>query len=141
MAGTVAAGQQCPPRWVWAGRRSRVGARGGRLGGSQMSFFGRVLTAMVTPFDEAANVDYPQAAALATRLANSGSDGIVVAGTTGESPPLTDEEKNRLFGAVKEAVAGPAAGVARTRTNDTRASSPLTKDAGRAGADALLPVK
>jgi len=47
-----------------------------------MSFFGRVLTAMVTPLDEAGNVDFPQAAALARRLADSGSDGIVVAGTT-----------------------------------------------------------
>src|SRR5207245_9760920 len=108
MAGTVAAGPQCPPRRVWAGRRSRVGARGGRLGGSQMSFFGRVLTAMVTPFDEAANVDYPQAAALAKRLADSGSDGIVVAGKTGEAPTLPDEEKIRLFGTVEEAVAGRA---------------------------------
>src|SRR3989475_13244813 len=133
MAGTVAAGQQCPPRWVWAGRRSRVGARGGRLGGSQMSFFGRVLTAMVTPFDEAANVDYPQAAALATRLANSGSDGIVVAGTTGESPTLTDEEKNRLVGAGKKAVAGRARGVGGSRHNTPRESAPPARRARRAG--------
>src|SRR2546427_7771245 len=105
-----------------------------------MSFFGRVLTAMVTPFDEAANVDYPQAAALAKRLADSGSDGIVVAGTTGESPTLTDEEKIRLFGTVKEAVAGRAVVVAGTGTNDTRHSIHLTKDAGRAGADAYLLV-
>src|SRR2546425_6650235 len=65
-----------------------------KVRGSQMSFFGRVLTAMVTPFDEAANVDYPQAAALAKRLADSGSDGIVVAGTNAESPTLTHVEKN-----------------------------------------------
>ena len=105
-----------------------------------MSFFGRVLTAMVTPFDEGTNVDYPQAAALAKRLADSGSDGIVVAGTTGESPTLTDEEKIRLFGTVKEAVAGRAVVVAGTGTNDTRHSIHLTKDAGRAGADAFLLV-
>src|SRR5436309_6266282 len=105
-----------------------------------MSFFGRVLTAMVTPLDEAGNVDFPQAAALARRLADSGSDGIVVAGTTGESPTLTDDEKIRLFGTVKEAVAGRAVVVAGTGTNDTRHSIHLTKDAGRAGADAFLLV-
>src|SRR2546427_9461267 len=104
-----------------------------------MSSFGRVLTAMVTPFDEAANVDYPQAAALAKRLANSGSDGIVVAGTTGEAPTLTDEEKIRLFGAGKEAGARRAVVVGGTRTNDTKQSIHLTKDARRAGAHADLP--
>src|SRR2546427_4595366 len=136
MAGTVAAGQQCPPRWVWAGRRSRVGARGGRLGGSQMSFFGRVLTAMVTPFDEAANVDYPQAAALAKRLADSGSDGIVVAGTTGEAPTLTDEEKNPVFWTGKKTVARPAGGVAGTRTQDTPRSHHPDQDTRRPAAHA-----
>src|SRR2546422_1965883 len=103
-----------------------------------MSFFGRVLTAMVTPFDEAANVDYPQAAALAKRLADSGSDGIVVAGKTGEAPPLTDEEKIRLFWAGKKAGAGPALGVGRTGPNQNPHSIPLTQDAGRARPHPLL---
>src|SRR2546422_8177574 len=104
--------------WQQKSRRSerrKVSVRHARVimhqGGSQMSFFGRVLTAMVTPFDEGTNVDYPQAAALAKRLADSGSDGIVVAGTTGEAPPLTHEEKIRLVGAGKEGVAGPGGGV------------------------------
>src|SRR5207253_636150 len=82
----------------------------------------------------------PGVMALARRLADSGSDGIVVAGTTGESPTLTDDEKIRLVGTVKEAVAGRAVVVAGTGTNDTRHSIHLTKEAGRAGADAFLLV-
>lgn len=105
-----------------------------------MSVFGRVLTAMVTPFDDAGNVDYGQAAALAKRLASAGSDGIVVAGTTGESPTLTDDEKIRLVQTVKEAVAGRAVVVAGTGTYDTRHSIHLTREAGRAGADGFLLV-
>jgi 4-hydroxy-tetrahydrodipicolinate synthase len=105
-----------------------------------MSFFGRVLTAMVTPFDDAGNVDPAQAAALAKRLADSGSDGIVVVGTTGESPTLTDDEKIRLVQTVKEAVGGRAKVVAGTGTYDTRHSIHLTKEAGRAGADGFLLV-
>src|SRR2546425_9628694 len=97
-----------------------------------MSFFGRVLTAMVTPFDEATNVDYPQAAALAKRLADSGSDGIVVAGKTREAPPLPDEEKIRLGGAGKKTGAGPARGVAGGGTNQTPPSVHPTKEPGPA---------
>lgn len=105
-----------------------------------MSVFGRVLTAMVTPFDDAGALDYVQAAALAKRLANSGSDGIVVAGTTGESPTLSDEEKIALVRTVKEAVAGRALVVAGTGTYDTRHSIELTKEASRVGADGFLLV-
>ncbi len=105
-----------------------------------MAGFGRVLTAMVTPFDDTGSVDYAQSAALAKRLAGSGSDGIVVAGTTGESPTLTDEEKVRLVKTVKEAVGDRAVVVAGTGTNDTRHSIHLTKEAGRAGADGFLLV-
>jgi 4-hydroxy-tetrahydrodipicolinate synthase len=105
-----------------------------------MSGFGRVLTAMVTPFDEAGQVDYTQVTALAKRLANSGSDGIVVAGTTGESPTLTDEEKIRLVQTVKDAVGSRAQVVAGTGTYDTRHSIHLTKEAGRVGADGFLLV-
>lgn len=105
-----------------------------------MSGFGRVLTAMVTPFDGAGAVDYGRAAVLAKRLADAGSDGLVVAGTTGESPTLTDEEKIRLVRTVKEAVGVRAVVVAGTGTNDTRHSIHLTTEAGRAGADGFLLV-
>lgn len=105
-----------------------------------MAGFGRVLTAMVTPFDDGGGVDYAQSAALAKRLAGSGSDGIVVAGTTGESPTLSDDEKIRLVKTVKDAVGDRAVVVAGTGTNDTRHSIHLTKEAGRVGADAFLLV-
>lgn len=105
-----------------------------------MADFGRVLTAMATPFDESGAVDFEQAASLAKHLVANGSDGIVVAGTTGESPTLSDEEKIRLVRTVKDAVAGRALVVAGTGTNDTRHSVHLTKDAQRAGADGILLV-
>ncbi len=105
-----------------------------------MADFGRVLTAMVTPFDDAGSVDYAQSAALAKRLAGFGSDGIVVAGTTGESPTLTDDEKLRLVKTVKDAVGDRAVVVAGTGSNDTRHSIHLTREARRAGADAFLLV-
>jgi 4-hydroxy-tetrahydrodipicolinate synthase len=105
-----------------------------------MPAFGRVLTAMVTPFDDSGAVDYAQAAALARRLADSGSDAIVVAGTTGESPTLTDEEKLRLVRTVKEAVGTRAKVVAGTGTYDTRHSIHLTQQADAAGADGFLLV-
>src|SRR3990170_1565722 len=105
-----------------------------------MAIFGRVLTAMATPFDDDGAVDIEQAKRLAKRLVENGSDGIVVAGTTGESPTLSDEEKIRLFAAVKEAVGGRATVVAGTGTNDTRHSVHLTKHAEAAGADGILLV-
>jgi len=105
-----------------------------------MAGFGRVLTAMVTPFDEAGAVDYAKVEALAKRLADNGSDGIVVAGTTGESPTLSDEEKIRLFRTVKGAVGGRASVVAGTGTYDTKHSIHLTAEAQRAGADGVLLV-
>jgi len=105
-----------------------------------MAVFGRVLTAMATPFDESGAVNWEQVTALAKRLVDNGSDGIVVAGTTGESPTLSDEEKIRLFRAVKEAVGGRAVVVAGTGTNDTKHSIHLTKEAERAGCDGLLLV-
>ncbi len=105
-----------------------------------MAAFGRVLTAMVTPFDDAGAVDYSKAGMLAKRLADGGSDGIVVAGTTGESPTLTDEEKIRLIRTVKDAVGGRVGVVAGTGTYDTRHSIHLTAEARRAGADGVLLV-
>lgn len=105
-----------------------------------MTEFGRVLTAMATPFDDSGAVNYTQAAALVKHLIDNGSDGIVVAGTTGESPTLSDDEKIRLVRTVKEAVGGRAAVVAGTGTNDTKHSIHLTKEAQRAGADGILLV-
>jgi 4-hydroxy-tetrahydrodipicolinate synthase len=105
-----------------------------------MADFGRVITAMVTPMDRDLAVDYGKAAALAARLVEAGSDGLVVCGTTGESPTLTDEEKVRMFRTVKEAVGGRAAVIAGTGTYDTAHSIHLTREAERAGCDGVLLV-
>ncbi|MDQ7844870.1 MAG: 4-hydroxy-tetrahydrodipicolinate synthase [Armatimonadota bacterium] len=105
-----------------------------------MAIFGRVLTAMATPFDAGGAVNWEEAARLARHLVDYGSDGIVVAGTTGESPTLSDEEKIRLFRTVKEAVGNRAKVVAGTGTYDTRHSIHLSGEAERAGADGLLLV-
>lgn len=99
---------------------------------------GRLLTAMVTPFDEEGKVDYEQAQRLALALLDSGSDGVVVAGTTGEAPTLSGEEKLRLFAEVKRAVDGRGAVVAGTGTYNTAESVELSREAERAGADGLL---
>lgn len=105
-----------------------------------MALFGRVLTAMATPFDGSGAVAWGEVARLARHLADNGSDGIVVAGTTGESPTLSDEEKIRLFRAVKEAVGDRLKVVAGTGTYDTKHSIHLSREAERAGADGLLLV-
>jgi 4-hydroxy-tetrahydrodipicolinate synthase len=101
---------------------------------------GRLLTAMVTPFDARGQVDYQQAKKLALSLLDSGSDGLVVSGTTGESSTLSHEEKLRLFSEIKSAVADRGAVVAGTGTYDTRESQQLTKEAERIGVDACLLV-
>jgi 4-hydroxy-tetrahydrodipicolinate synthase len=101
---------------------------------------GRLLTAMVTPFDAQGEVDYQQARRLAISLMDSGSDGVVVSGTTGESPTLSSEEKLRLFAEVKSAIANDGAVVAGTGNNDTRESRELTKEAEKIGVDACLLV-
>jgi 4-hydroxy-tetrahydrodipicolinate synthase len=95
---------------------------------------------MVTPFDAKGEVDFTRAAELAERLVATGSDGIVVAGTTGESPTLTNEEKLDLFRCVVKAVAGRAAVIAGTGNNDTRDSIELTCEAGDTGVDAVMLV-
>lgn len=105
-----------------------------------MAGWGRVITAMVTPMDRDLAVDYAKAAALAKHLVATGSDGLVVCGTTGESPTLTDEEKVKLFHTVREAVGGSAAVIAGTGTNDTAHSIHLTREAERAGCDGVLLV-
>jgi 4-hydroxy-tetrahydrodipicolinate synthase len=99
---------------------------------------GRLLTAMVTPFDREEKVDYEQAKRLARALLNSGSEGVVLAGTTGEAPTLSPEEKLRLFAEVKEVVGDRGAVVAGTGTYNTAESIALTREAERAGADAAL---
>ncbi len=105
-----------------------------------MGPFGHVVTAMVTPFDASGAVDYAKAAQLARRLIEAGNDGLVVAGTTGESPTLSDAEKIRLFHTVKEAVGDRAKVIAGTGTYDTAHSIHLSQEAARAGCDGLLLV-
>lgn len=103
-----------------------------------MKKFGRLLTAMVTPFDSRGKVDYIQAKKLAGALLASGSDGLVVSGTTGESPTLTIEEKLRLFAEVKSAAGARATIVAGTGNYNTQESIELTREAERIGVDACL---
>ena len=100
--------------------------------------FGRVVTAMVTPFGPDGELDLDAAATLARHLADTGSDGLVVAGTTGEGPVLTDPERIALFRAVIESVTIPV--VATTGTNDTAHSILMTKEAAAAGAAGALVV-
>lgn len=105
-----------------------------------MAVFGRVLTAMATPFDESGAINWTEVTRLAKYLVDNGSDGIVVAGTTGESPTLSDEEKIRLFRSVKDAVGARAVVVAGTGTYDTKHSIHMTHEAERTGADGILLV-
>jgi len=93
---------------------------------------------MVTPFDAEGQVDYEQAKRLALALLDSGSDGVVVAGTTGEAPTLTNEEKLRLFRAIKSAVGDRGAVLAGTSTYNTAESVELSREAERTGVDGLL---
>ena len=105
-----------------------------------MAELGRLLTAMVTPFDPEGNVDYDQAKRLAIALLDSGSDGLVVSGTTGESPTLSREEKLKLFAEVKEAVGGRGTVIAGTGNYCTKDSIELTRAAESVGVDAILLV-
>lgn len=101
---------------------------------------GRVLTAMVTPFTDNNEVDYQKAKNLAKYLVENGSDGIVVAGSTGESATLSKEEKVKLFAVVKEAVSDKAKVVAGTGTNNTATTIELSKEAEELGVDAVMLV-
>ena len=105
-----------------------------------MRNLGRLLTAMVTPFDAEGKVDYQQAKNLARALLDSGSDGLIVSGTTGESPTLSREEKLRLLSEVKSAIANRGTIVAGTGSYNTKESQELTKEAERTGVDACLLV-
>jgi 4-hydroxy-tetrahydrodipicolinate synthase len=102
--------------------------------------FGRVLTAMVTPFTPDGALDVDSAQRVATHLVDRGNDGLVVSGTTGESPTTTVEEDGRLLAAVIEAVGDRATVVAGVGTNDTRHSIDLAEQARKAGAHGLLIV-
>jgi 4-hydroxy-tetrahydrodipicolinate synthase len=101
---------------------------------------GEVLTAIVTPFSADGSVNLDKFRELATYLVDHGSDGVVVSGTTGESPTLSDDEKLQLFAAAVEAVGSRATVVAGTGTNDTRHSARLTERANELGVDAFLVV-
>jgi 4-hydroxy-tetrahydrodipicolinate synthase len=107
---------------------------------SEAAPFGRVLTAMVTPFAADGGVDLDAVQRLATYLVDHGSDGIVVSGTTGESPTTTTDEDGRTLAAVIEAVGDRASVVAGVGTNDTRHSVELAEQAAKIGADGLLIV-
>lgn len=103
-----------------------------------MAEIGRLLTAMVTPFDDDGEINYKKARKLATALINSGSDGLVIGGTTGESPSMSNDEKIRLFAEVKEEVGEQAAVIAGTTDNNHRNSIELSKEAEGVGVDGLL---
>ena len=102
--------------------------------------FGRLLTAMITPFEADGSLDLAGTQKLAEHLVSEGHDGLVVNGTTGESPTTSDEEKAAVVRAVVEAVGARAHVVAGVGTNDTRHTVELAEQAARAGADGLLVV-
>jgi 4-hydroxy-tetrahydrodipicolinate synthase len=101
---------------------------------------GEVLTAILTPFHADGSVNVEKFKELANHLVDNGSDGLVVAGTTGESPTLTDDEKLTLFAAAKDAVGDRATVVAGTGTYDTHHSALLTRRAHELGVDGILVV-
>jgi len=101
---------------------------------------GRLITAMATPLNQEGAINYEQAKRLALALLNSGSDGLVISGTTGESPTLTREEKLRLFSEVKSAAGNRGTVIAGTGSNSTSQSLELTREAEKIGVDACLLV-
>ncbi|MDD5509920.1 MAG: 4-hydroxy-tetrahydrodipicolinate synthase [Dehalococcoidales bacterium] len=101
---------------------------------------GRLLTAMVTPFNQKGEVDYEQARRLALALLDSGSEGLVVVGTTGESPTLVRDEEIRIFTEIKKAVGERGSVVAGTGSNSTAEALEATKAAESVGVDACLLV-
>jgi 4-hydroxy-tetrahydrodipicolinate synthase len=107
---------------------------------SEAAPFGRVLTAMVTPFTREGELDLDAAQKVASHLVDRGNDGLVVSGTTGESPTTTVAEDGRLLAAVLEAVGDRATVVAGVGTNDTRHSVELAEQAKKTGAHGLLIV-
>ena len=102
--------------------------------------FGRVITAMITPFSADGSVDLPMAAKLASHLVDHGSDGLVICGTTGESPTLSWDEQHQLFSAVKAAVGNRAKVLAGTGSNCTAEAVEAIGEAAALGADGALVV-
>jgi 4-hydroxy-tetrahydrodipicolinate synthase len=107
--------------------------------GTHNAPFGRLLTAMVTPYDDAGEVDFEKAAELSKNLVAAGNDGLIVTGTTGEGPTLTEDEKLELYRVTKRAV-GNASIVAGTGNYNTAESIHLTREAERCGVDGMLLV-
>jgi 4-hydroxy-tetrahydrodipicolinate synthase len=105
-----------------------------------MVLFGRVSTAMVTPFDKKGHIDFTKTTQLINHLIENGTDSLVVAGTTGESPTLTKEEKLALFKHVVKVVDKRIPVIAGTGSNDTYASVEMTKKAEQIGVDAVMVV-
>ena len=105
-----------------------------------MAKFGRVLTAMVTPFTQEGEVNYAVAEKLAVHLADHGTDALVVCGTTGESPTLSWDEEYQLFQVVQKAVAGKAKVIAGTGSNSTHEAIIATQKAAKLGLDGALLV-
>lgn len=105
-----------------------------------MKDLGRLITAMVTPFNEKEEVDYIQARKLAHMLIESGSDGVVIVGTTGESPTLIRDEEVRLFTEIKQEIGGRGTIIAGTGSNSTAEALATTRVAERIGVDACLLV-
>ncbi|MBC8589199.1 4-hydroxy-tetrahydrodipicolinate synthase [Paratissierella segnis] len=100
--------------------------------------WGRLITAMVTPFDDKLNVDYDKVVSLAKKLTNEGNTALVLTGTTGEAPTLTSEEKANIYKIVKENVGVPI--IAGVGTNSTKATIENAKAAKEIGVDGLLIV-
>lgn len=102
--------------------------------------FGKLLTAMVTPFDTEGEIDFDATVKVIEHLIENGTEGLVVAGTTGESPTLTDKEKIDLFKFVVKEVNGRIPVLAGTGSNNTRSTIELTKEAENAGVDGIMLV-
>jgi 4-hydroxy-tetrahydrodipicolinate synthase len=105
-----------------------------------MKALGRLFTAMITPFDAQGAVDVDEAVRIAQFLVDRGNDGLIVSGTTGESPALETAEKLELFGAIKGALGAGATVIAGTTGNNTHHSVELTKEAAKTGVDGILAV-
>ena len=103
-----------------------------------MASFGRLITAMITPFTTQGDIDYSQARKLARGLSKSGSDAILIGGTTGESPSMSDTEKICLFAEIKEEMGNEVDIIAGTTDNNHNKSVELTKEAEKVGVDGIL---
>jgi len=107
---------------------------------SRRYFAGNVVTAMVTPFDKDLNIDYAQVEKLANHLVDTGTDAILVAGTTGESPTLTHEEELELLKVIKSSIGDKAQIIMGAGSNCTKTAVDMSEKAEKAGADAILSV-